>query len=436
MNTKEFFLALDLVEKEKGISRDVIIEAFEHALVSAYKRNFNEAANIVVKIDEKAGTIGIYSKKNVVAEVINEATEISIEKALEFKDNPEYGDILEFEVTPNNFGRIATQTAKQVVRQRLKQAEQDALITTMEERIGELITGIISKVDERNAYIDLGKLEGVLPLAEVTNLAEVKPGTRIKVYIMRVDMRGKNLVVLVTRRDPNIIKKLFELEVPEIYDGIIRIVNVVRDIGFRAKVCVVSEDENVDPVGACIGAGGARIRTIIDGLGGEKIDLIPFSDDPAKFVASALSPAKVHSVEIDEEEKRASVIVDADQLSLAIGKKGQNVRLAAQLTGWKIDIKIDEELEAQRKAELERKQAELEQEQAEREREQAEREREQAELEEEQVEAESSKAESDESFASKLDALAALIDAEEFDEFEDDEEYEEEAEDDEEKRDS
>jgi len=381
LNTKEFFLALDLIEKEKGISRAVVIEAFEHALVSAYKRNFNEAADIIVKIDEKAGTIGIYSKKVVVAEVMNDATEIAIEDAEEFKMDPNYGDVLEFEVTPNDFGRIATQTAKQVVRQRLKQAEQDALIAEMEARIGELITGIISKVDDRNAYIDLGKLEGVLPMAEVTNVAEIKPGARIKVYITRVDMRGKNLVVLVTRRDPNIIKKLFELEVPEIYEGTIKIVNVVRDIGARAKVCVVSEDENVDPVGACIGAGGARIRTIIEGLGGEKIDLIPFSEDPALFVASSLSPAKVQSVTIDEEEKRASVIVDADQLSLAIGKRGQNVRLAAGLTGWKIDIKIDEEMEAQRKAEFEKK-----------------------------------KAEEAENFASKLDALAALIDAEESDE--------------------
>ena len=381
MNTKEFFLALDLIEKEKGISRAVVIEAFEHALVSAYKRNFNEAADIIVKIDEKAGTIGIYSRKTVVAEVMNDATEITLEAAYEFKDEPSYGDVLEFEVTPNDFGRIATQTAKQVVRQRLKQAEQDALISEMEARIGELITGMISKVDDRNAYIDLGKLEGILPLAEVTNLAEVKPGERIKVYITRVDMRGKNLVVLVTRRDPNIIKKLFELEIPEIYEGTIKIVNVVRDVGQRGKVCVASEDPNVDPVGACIGAGGSRIRTIIDGLGGEKIDLIPFSEDPAVFVASALSPAKIRSVTVDEEEKRASVIVDADQLSLAIGKRGQNVRLAAQLTGWKIDIKIDEELEAQRKAELEKKQAE-----------------------------------EAENFASKLDALAALIEAEESDE--------------------
>ena len=390
MNTKEFFLALDLIEKEKGISRVVVIEAFEHALVSAYKRNFNEAANIVVKIDEKAGTIGIYSRKVVVAEVINDTTEITIEEAEDFKEDVVYGDVLEFEVTPSGFGRIATQTAKQVVRQRLKQAEQDALIAEMEERIGELTTGIISKVDDRNAYIDLGKLEGVLPLTEATNLAEVKPGERIKVYITRVDMRGKNLVVLVTRRDPNIIKKLFELEVPEVYDGIIKIVNVVRDVGFRAKVCVASDDPNVDPVGACIGAGGARIRTIIEGLGGEKIDLIPFSHDSATFVASSLSPAKIHSVKVDEEEKRASVIVSPEQLSLAIGKRGQNVRLAAQLTGWKIDIKVDEDAEAMSKVEK-TKQDVIENEVEEKE-------------------------EATESFASKLDALAALIDAEETDE--------------------
>ena len=378
MNTKEFFIALDLIEKEKGVSKDVIIEAFEHALVSAYKRNFNEAADIVVKIDEEAGSIGIFSRKIVVAEVVNEATEISMEAALEYRDEIEYGEAVEFEVTPNDFGRIATQTAKQVVRQRLKQAEQDALIADMTSRIGDLITGIINKIDERNVYIDLGRVEGILPLSEVSNVNELKPGERIKVYITRVDMRGKNIVVFVTRRDPNIINKLFELEVPEIYEGTVQLVNVVRDIGNRAKVCVVSTDENVDPIGACIGANGARIKNIIEGLGGEKIDLIPFSDDPATFVSRALSPAKVRSVEMDVEEKCANVVVDADQLSLAIGKKGQNVRLAALLTGWKIDIKIDEELEALRQAELER---------------QAEEEK--------------------DNLADKLDALAALIEAEE-----------------------
>ncbi|MCL2559542.1 MAG: transcription termination factor NusA [Turicibacter sp.] len=405
MNTKEFFLALDLIEKEKGISREIVIEAFEHALVSAYKRNFNEAAEIVVKIDQKAGTIGIFSQKTVVGEVSNDATEMTLEAAEEFKKDPQYGDVLEFEVTPNDFGRIATQTAKQVVRQRLKQAEQDALISEMEERMGELITGIITKIDDRNAYIDLGKLEGVLPLTEVTNVAELKKGSRIKVYITRVDMRGKNLVVLVSRRDPNIIKKLFELEVPEIYDGTIKIVNVVRDIGIRAKVCVSSADANIDPVGACIGAGGSRIRTIIDGLSGEKIDLIPFSEDPAEFVASALSPAQVQSVTVDEEEKRASVIVDADQLSLAIGKKGQNVRLAAGLTGWKIDIKIDEEMEEQRKSDLE--QQKLKAEQARELEELAHRQAEEEARKEAEVEAQ--KEAEAEDFASKLDALEALL---------------------------
>jgi len=408
MNTKEFFLALDLIEKEKGISREVVIEAFEHALVSAYKRNFNEAADIVVKIDEKVGSIGIFTKKTVVAEILNEATELTIEQAEEFKMDPNYGDVIEFEVTPSGFGRIATQTAKQVVRQRLKQAEQDALIAEMEERIGELITGIISKVDDRNAYIDLGKLEGVLPLTEVTTSDEIKPGVRIKVYITRVDMRGKNLVVMVTRRDPNIIKKLFELEVPEIYEGTVKIVNVVRDIGVRGKVCVTSTDENVDPVGACVGLGGARIRTIIDGLGGEKLDLIPFSEDPAKFVASSLSPANVIHVDIDEDEKKASVIVEADQLSLAIGKKGQNVRLAAQLTGWKIDIKIDEEMEALRKAEkAQQEQAAKEVQQVE-EVQQIENEEiatKSTETKKETVKEETSKVNTD-----QLDALAALLD--------------------------
>jgi len=419
MNTKEFFLALDLIEKEKGISRAVVIDAFEHALVSAYKRNFNETADIVVKIDEKAGSIGIFTKKTVVAEVQNEATELTIEDAEDYKMDPDYGDVIEFEVTPSGFGRIATQTAKQVVRQRLKQAEQEAIIAEMEERIGELITGMISKVDDRNAYIDLGRLEGVLPLTEVTNLSEVRPGSRIKVYITRVEMRGKNLVVLVTRRDPNIIKKLFELEVPEIYEGTVKIVNVVRDIGMRGKVCVSSSDENVDPVGACVGLGGARIRTIIEGLGGEKIDLIPFSDDPAEFIASSLSPAKVIDVTIDTNEKKASVIVEADQLSLAIGKKGQNVRLAAQLTGWKIDIKVDEEIEARKKAEKAQQIIELEKKRAEEEEarqlvaDQKKKEEEEAKNQEQQhkePQPDQNELEAQKK-AKQLSALAALIDA-------------------------
>ena len=357
MDMKKFFEALTLVEKEKGLSRATIIEAFEHAFASGYKRNYNEQADIAVRIDEKSKTIGFFIQKTVVGEVADEATEIALEQAQEFKPDPQYGDTIEFEVVPGDFGRIATQTVKQVIRQHFKKAEEAVLISEMQERIGEVVTGIINKVDDRNAYVDLGKIEGTLPLSEVTNMAEVKQGARIKVFITNVAMRGKNVVVLVSKRDPNIIKKMFELEVPEISEGTIKIVNVVRDVGNRAKVCVMTEDENVDPIGACVGAGGSRIRTIIDGLGGEKIDLIAFSNDPAKLIANALSPAKVHSVEVDEESKKATVVVAADQLSLAIGKKGQNVRLAAGLTGWKIDIKIDEELEEIRRLELENKKA-------------------------------------------------------------------------------
>lgn len=424
---KNFFEALTLVEKEKGISRATIIEAFEHAFASGYKRNYDEQAEIAVRIDEKKKSVEFFVQKTVVGEVANAAVELPLEQAVELKADADYGDVIEFEVTPSDFGRIATQTVKQVIRQHFKKAEQEVLIDEMQERIGELITGVINKVDDRNAYIDLGRIEGTLPLSEVTNKAEVKQGARIKVYITRVELRnnGKNLVVLVSRRDPNIINKLFELEVPEINDGIIKIVNIVRDIGVRAKVCVMTKDPNVDPIGACVGAGGSRIRTIIDGLSGEKIDLIAFSDNPATFIANALSPAKVHKVEIDEEAKKASVVVASDQLSLAIGKKGQNVRLAAGLTGWKIDIQIDEELEELRRLQLEdKKAAELAS--------VSEMERLRMELVEQEAEAAVLQAEEDArlaieeekaaEFAGKLDNLAALLGIDE-DEDEDDEDY-------------
>jgi len=426
MNMKNFFEALTLVEKEKGISRATIIEAFEHAFASGYKRNYDEQAAIAVRIDEKKKTVGFFAQKTVVGEVVNDATELTLEQAAEFKADADYGDVIEFEVTPSDFGRIATQTVKQVIRQHFKKAEQDVLVTEMQDRIGELITGVINKVDERNAYIDLGRIEGTLPLSEVTNMAEVKQGARIKVYITRVDLRnnGKNLVVLVSRRDPNIINKLFELEVPEINDGTIKIVNVVRDVGVRAKVCVMTEDPNVDPIGACVGAGGARIRTIIDGLSGEKIDLIAFSENPATLIANALSPAKVHKVEIDEEAKKASVVVASDQLSLAIGKKGQNVRLAAGLTGWKIDIQIDEELEELRRLQIEDKKAAEKAAASEMERLRMELEAQEAEAAILQAEEDARKAIEEEKaaeFAGKLDNLAALLGIDDDDE--DDEDY-------------
>lgn len=425
---KNFFEALTLVEKEKGISREIIIEAFEHAFASGYKRNYDEQAEISVRINEKKKTIGFFKQKTVVGEVMNDTAEISLEEALKLKEDADYGDVVEFEVVPSDFGRIATQTVKQVIRQHFKKAEQDVLVAEMQERVGELITGVINKVDDRNAYIDLGKIEGTLPLSEVTNLSEIKQGSRIKVYITRVELRnnGKNIVVLVSRRDPNIVNKLFELEVPEISDGTVKIVNVVRDIGVRAKVCVTTDDENVDPIGACVGTGGSRIRTIISALGGEKIDLIPYSDNPATFISNALSPAKIHSVELDEEAKKASIIVASDQLSLAIGKKGQNVRLAAGLTGWKIDIQIDEEMEEIRRLELENKKAaeaaavtqmerlrlELEEKEAE----------EAVALAEEEARL-AIEAEKAAEFAGKLDNLAALLGLDDDDDEDDDEDY-------------
>jgi len=350
MNTKEFFAALDFIEKDKGIPRAVIIEAFEHALISAYRKNYNEAADVAVKISETEGDIRIFTRKTVVEEVENDAVEISLEEAQKSNPNYQIDDVLEYEVAPENFGRIATQTAKQVVRQRLRTAERDQLIADFQDREGELITGIVTKTDYKNAYIDLGKVEGVLSLREVNNPDEVKIGERLKVYIIRVDARNKMPTVMVTRRDPNLIKKLFEFEVPEVYDGTIKILSVARDVGERAKVCVISEDENVEAVGSCIGPDGQRIKNIAEELG-EKVDIIPFSEDPEIFVANALRPATVESVTVNENEKIARAIVSSDQLSLAIGKRGQNVRLAAQLTGWKIDIKIDEEAEARREEE-------------------------------------------------------------------------------------
>ena len=407
MNTKEFFTALDLIEKEKGIERKIIIEAFEQALVSAYRRNFNEAADVGVKIDEKSSEITIVSKKTVVEEIEDDITQITLKEAKSYKPNPTVGDVIEFEVTPDDFGRIATQTAKQVVRQRLRQAEQDAVLAEMQTRVGELMTGMITKIDDRNVYIDLGKIEGVLPINELTDMRDIKVGSRIRVYLSRIDVRRKSLIAIASKRDPLLIHKLFELEVPEIHDGLIQIVSIARDVGHRAKVCLTSEDKHIDPVGACIGSGGSRIRNIIAGLDGEKIDLIPFSTNPETFIGASLSPAKVHSITINEDTKEASVIVDASQLSLAIGKKGQNVRLAAQLTGWKIDIVIDEALETERAQARSETQTKIKA------------------VEEKEVEnmvADAKPAEEkvaevqetviDEHFASKLDALAALIDAE------------------------
>ncbi len=334
MNTKEFFAALELLEKEKGISKDIIIEAFEHALISAYKKNFNQATNVKVEINEVTGTVKLYQQKTVVEEVTRPQEQISLDEAMRLNPHYQEGDIINFEVT---------QTAKQVVKQRIRQAERDNLFQEFKDREGEIVTGIVVKDDGKHVFVDLGKIEALLPIREIMNPDEIKPNSRIKVYISKIESKNKGPVVYVSRKDPNLIKRLFELEVPEIYDGTVEIMSVARDAGDRTKICVASEDENVDPVGACVGPSGQRVQNIVDELNGEKIDIIQFSKDPAVLVANALSPAQVSKVVVDEAKKATVVLVPDNQLSLAIGKRGQNARLAAQLTGWKIDIKPESE---------------------------------------------------------------------------------------------
>jgi len=343
MNTKEFFAALDLLEKEKGISKEIIKETFEHALVSAYKKNYNQATNFTVEINEVAGTIKMYQQKEVVEEVENPMEQLSLDEARTKNPNHEIGDFVTYEVTPKDFGRIATQTAKQVVKQRIRQAERDNLLQELRDREGEIVTGLVVKDDGKHVFIDLGKVEGLLPMREVLNPEEIRPNSRMKVYISKIEAKTKGPVVYVSRKDPNLIKRLFELEVPEIYDGTVEIMAVARDAGDRTKICVFSEDENVDPVGACVGPSGSRVQNIVNELNGEKIDIIQYSKDPAILVANALSPAQVTKVVVDEGTKATKVLVPDAQLSLAIGKRGQNARLAAQLTGWKIDIKPESE---------------------------------------------------------------------------------------------
>ena len=271
-----------------------------------------------------------------VEEVTRPQEQISLDEAMRLNPHYQEGDIINFEVTPKDFGRIATQTAKQVVKQRIRQAERDNLFQEFKDREGEIVTGIVVKDDGKHVFVDLGKIEALLPIREIMNPDEIKPNSRIKVYISKIESKNKGPVVYVSRKDPNLIKRLFELEVPEIYDG-------TRDAGDRTKICVASEDENVDPVGACVGPSGQRVQNIVDELNGEKIDIIQFSKDPAVLVANALSPAQVSKVVVDEAKKATVVLVPDNQLSLAIGKRGQNARLAAQLTGWKIDIKPESE---------------------------------------------------------------------------------------------
>ena len=336
---REFIKAVEELEKEKEISKDLLIEAIESALVSAYKKNYGTSQNVRVNINRDTGDIDVFMRKDIVEEVEDDQLEVSIEDAREVDPKFQVGDVIEKQVTPRDFGRIAAQTAKQVVVQRIREAERGLIYDDYSNRQSEIITGIIQRISNDTVFINMGKTEGILAATEQVHGEKYVINSRIKVFIMDVKKTTKGPQVYLSRSHPGLVKRLFELEVPEIQDGIVEIKSISREAGSRTKMAVYTADENVDPVGACVGSRGTRVQAIVDELFGEKIDIINWSDNPEKLISSALSPAKVEKVIINDEGKSATVIVPDYQLSLAIGKEGQNVRLAAKLCGWKIDIK-------------------------------------------------------------------------------------------------
>jgi len=338
----EFVEALAQLEKEKGISKEILLDALEASLISAYKKNYGSSQNVSVNIDRDTGEVKVFSKKVVTDEVKDSLLEIDINEASEFNPTVKIGDVITIEVTPKKFGRIAAQTAKQVVMQRIREAERNLIYEEFSGRETDIVTGIIQRFDKKNVIIDLGKTEVVLPVSEQIPSEEYIQGKRIKVYILEVKKTTKGPQITVSRSHPGLVKRLFELEVPEIYEGLVEIKGISREAGSRTKIAVHSKNDNVDPVGACVGPKGSRVQSIVDELDGEKIDIIKWDKDAGEFISNALSPAKVLNVTLEDNTKIARVTVSENQLSLAIGKEGQNARLAARLTGWKIDIKSHE----------------------------------------------------------------------------------------------
>lgn len=373
MNSKEFKLALETLSKEKGIDEDIIYDAMELALTSAYKKNYHSLSNVRVDINRETGDIKIFSYKTVVfskeyekedgvleKEIITDedGNEVEVEKEFHFDDRIhitledarkqvpgiKIGETIEKEVTPKDFGRVAAATAKQVVVQKIREAEREIINNEFADKQDEMITGIVAMEDVRNYYIDLGRTQGILPKSEIIPGETIKMGSSIKVYITKVENNSKGPLILLSRKHYGFVKRLFELEIPEINEGIILIYSVARDAGNRTKVAVYSENPNVDPVGACIGEHGSRINRIIDELNGEKIDIVKYEVDEARFIENALSPAHdLHVFVTDEKKKEALVVANDDNLSLAIGKKGMNVKLAARLTHFKIDVETLEQ---------------------------------------------------------------------------------------------
>lgn len=375
MNIKEFKKALDLLVKEKGISEDYIYDALELALTSAYKKNYKSLTNVRVAIDREIGDIHVYSFKTVVLDEEHEAREpimievedteseeegatievekpyifdkrihITLEEAKKIVPDIEVGETIEEEVTPKDFGRVAAATAKQVVIQKIKEAEKNIIMEQFADKQDEMITGLVAMEDVRNYYIDLGRTQGILPKSETIPGEKIKMGSSIKVYVTKVESTGKGPLILLSRNHYGFIKRLFELEIPEINEGIILVYSVAREAGVRSKIAVYSENLNVDPIGSCIGEKGTRIGNILKELGPEKVDIVAYTTDKAKFIENALSPAKnLHVFITDEKKQEALVVVDNDNLSLAIGKKGLNVKLASRLTKYKLDIKTTDQ---------------------------------------------------------------------------------------------
>lgn len=339
--SSELFDAINYLEKEKGIDKDILLEALEAALISAYKKNFSSAGNVSVKFEEEKGNMQIHAQKTVVEEVEDEQEEISLEEANEFHLGYEIDDIVEIEVTPKDFGRIAAQAAKQVVTQRLREAERGVIFSEYSDREEDVMTGIIQRVDPNFVHVDLGKIEAKLAKSEQIETEEYHVHDRIKVFVTKVENTNKGPQIYISRSHPGLLKRLFEMEVPEIYDGIVEVKSISREAGDRSKISVHAPNPDIDPVGSCVGPKGQRVQAVVDELHGEKIDIVEWSEDPIVYVSNALSPSKVLEVLVDEENKATTVIVPDFQLSLAIGKRGQNARLAAKLTGWKIDIKSE-----------------------------------------------------------------------------------------------
>lgn len=338
MNT-EFIDALNQIEREKGIDKEIILNAIEISLVTACKKNFGTSQNIKVLIDRKDGDVCVFAQKTVVEIVSDEMLEISLEKAKEIKRTYELGDIIDIVITPKNFGRISAQTAKQVVLQKIREAEREILFNQYITKEKDIITGIIQRKERKNVMIAIGKLEAILAPNEQVVGEEYNFNQRIKIYVLEIKQTTKGPQVYVSRTHPELVKRLFETEVPEVHDGIVEIRSISREAGSRTKIAVYSKDSNVDAVGACVGQGGSRVNVVVNELNGEKIDIINWNSNPKIYIAAALSPSKVLAVVINENEQSAKIVVPDHQLSLAIGKEGQNARLAAKLTGWRIDIK-------------------------------------------------------------------------------------------------